>query len=384
MATIVRPPKEGSATTYQAKVGLGFVDILASEMDADLDTIYAAWNGGADSVNIKDGSVTAAKLATDAKPWTLGTTIFPADASKVVALGTSTNNPLQWGGSAGKGHLLGPSAATSIQIAANATYNAGATAFVQDSTALASWILTLNPATSGVFGVSRIAPGGTTATDLLIVDSTGSMTITGNLTAANTGTFNTANPTGKSNIQAYSTTGIYFAVNDRWSPPVPGAASWNLEMDTAGHATLVHRAASAGNGTTDHSHRFQNDGSMVITGNIGQKLTGTVWLNPSDRRLKDAIEDYTTGLAAIVQLEPRTFVYNGKGGSPAGMRGYGFVADEVAPVMPDMVGVTTSKLNADDEDETEIQTLDQSNLILALVNAVRELAARVAALEGPA
>jgi hypothetical protein len=44
MATIQRPLKEGSVRTYQEKVGLGFVDILASEMDADLDTIYAAWN----------------------------------------------------------------------------------------------------------------------------------------------------------------------------------------------------------------------------------------------------------------------------------------------------------------------------------------------------
>jgi hypothetical protein len=63
MATIQRPTKEGSVRTYQEKVGLGYVDILASEMDADLDTIYAAWNGGADAINIKDGSITTAKLA---------------------------------------------------------------------------------------------------------------------------------------------------------------------------------------------------------------------------------------------------------------------------------------------------------------------------------
>jgi hypothetical protein len=62
MATIQRPTKEGSVRTYQEKVGLGFVDILASEMDADLDTIYAAWNGGVDSVTLKDGAVTTPKL----------------------------------------------------------------------------------------------------------------------------------------------------------------------------------------------------------------------------------------------------------------------------------------------------------------------------------
>jgi hypothetical protein len=40
-----RPLKEGSVRTYQEKVGLGLTDILASEADADFDTIYGAWNG---------------------------------------------------------------------------------------------------------------------------------------------------------------------------------------------------------------------------------------------------------------------------------------------------------------------------------------------------
>jgi hypothetical protein len=66
MAQIPRPPKQGSVTTYVAKVAAGYPRILAGEMDADLDTIYGAWNGGVDTVNIRDGSVTGAKLAADA------------------------------------------------------------------------------------------------------------------------------------------------------------------------------------------------------------------------------------------------------------------------------------------------------------------------------
>jgi hypothetical protein len=62
MATIQRPLKEGTVRTYQEKVGLGFTDILASEADADFDTIYAAWNGGVDSTTLKDGAVTTPKL----------------------------------------------------------------------------------------------------------------------------------------------------------------------------------------------------------------------------------------------------------------------------------------------------------------------------------
>jgi hypothetical protein len=58
-----RPLKEGSVRTYQEKVGLGFTDILASEADADFDTIYAAWNGGITTAELGDGAVTTPKLA---------------------------------------------------------------------------------------------------------------------------------------------------------------------------------------------------------------------------------------------------------------------------------------------------------------------------------
>jgi hypothetical protein len=66
MAQIPRPPKQGNVTTYTQKVAAGFTRILAGEVDADLDTIYGAWNGGADTVNLRDGCVTSAKLAADA------------------------------------------------------------------------------------------------------------------------------------------------------------------------------------------------------------------------------------------------------------------------------------------------------------------------------
>lgn len=69
MAVIQRPPKEGAATTYQGKVAAGYTKILASEVDADLDTIYAAWNAGVDTVNIKPGAITGAQLA----PGAVGT-----------------------------------------------------------------------------------------------------------------------------------------------------------------------------------------------------------------------------------------------------------------------------------------------------------------------
>jgi len=66
MAQIPRPPKQGNTSTYVAKVAAGYTKILAGEIDADFDTIYNAWNTGTDTANLKDGSVTSAKLAADA------------------------------------------------------------------------------------------------------------------------------------------------------------------------------------------------------------------------------------------------------------------------------------------------------------------------------
>jgi len=63
MPQINRPVKQGGATTYGGKVSAGYTTILASEMDADLDTIYSAWNSGVDGTNIQPGSITGDKLA---------------------------------------------------------------------------------------------------------------------------------------------------------------------------------------------------------------------------------------------------------------------------------------------------------------------------------
>jgi len=66
MAQVPRPPKQGNTTTYVAKVAAGYTKILAGEIDADFDTIYNAWNNGADATNLKDDSITGAKLKADA------------------------------------------------------------------------------------------------------------------------------------------------------------------------------------------------------------------------------------------------------------------------------------------------------------------------------
>jgi hypothetical protein len=233
-------------------------------------------------------------------------------------------------------------------------------------------------------------PAGGAYGDLLRLDATGLLNLLGDLA----GTVGSAVVLGAgiakgrvlTNVGAPAVLGL--TANRNWlsgnAQDDASKPSWGLLLGSSDN--LLIQRSPAGSTTQTALLSLDNTGSVFTTGAnanltiggaVAIKASGTAWANPSDRRLKDEIEDYATGLAAILQLQPRTFVYNGKGGSTAGMRGYGFIADEVAPIMPETVSTRAGKLDAADEEETDIQTLDQSNLILALVNAVKELAARV-------
>jgi len=126
MATIQRPLKEGSVRTYQQKVALNFKDILASEADGDHDTMYAAWNAGVDTVNIKDGAVTTPKLAdlnvTNAKLAGGAVTQDKLSAGSTVAVAQQN--------SANGGGVVGTTEAVVIELALTAPLIAGRWALI--------------------------------------------------------------------------------------------------------------------------------------------------------------------------------------------------------------------------------------------------------------
>ena len=107
--------------------------------------------------------------------------------------------------------------------------------------------------------------------------------------------------------------------------------------------------------------------------------TSTSWILSSDARLKQNVTAYTRGLAEVNQIVPKNWEYNGLGGTPKGYAGIGAIADELQLVMPDMVGIREALLNPEDTVETQIKTVDVSELPWLLVNAVKELYAQVTA-----
>jgi hypothetical protein len=118
----------------------------------------------------------------------------------------------------------------------------------------------------------------------------------------------------------------------------------------------------------------------VITGNAG-KPGGGSWSSTSDARTKKDVSPYTDGLAVIRKLDPINYTYNGLGGTPDGLKGIGFIAQDVKDIVPYMVKSEMKKLRETDEKETEIFYLDPSAMDFLNLNAIKELDLHIDGLE---
>jgi hypothetical protein len=121
---------------------------------------------------------------------------------------------------------------------------------------------------------------------------------------------------------------------------------------------------------------------LQLATNSAAKPGSTLWTIGSDKRLKEVIDPYLKGLALVLQLpQPVRFRYNGQGGMPAGPQEYvGFLAQELQPMAPEMVGTYRGKLTLDGPEE-DILTYEGHAMVFALINAVKELAQEVTTLK---
>jgi hypothetical protein len=130
-----------------------------------------------------------------------------------------------------------------------------------------------------------------------------------------------------------------------------------------------------------------NPGNINANGNItigGQayKPGGGSWTATSDARLKTDVEEYDAGLEELKRLNPIRFRYNGRGRTPETGKSYvGLAAEEVKQVMPEMVGSFKGRIDYEDKEDQDILTVDPSNLIYTVINALKEIEQRLAALE---
>ena len=121
--------------------------------------------------------------------------------------------------------------------------------------------------------------------------------------------------------------------------------------------------------TTSNTVYMSSLGTGLVYSNLGV-LTST---NPSDERLKENITDLGWGLQQILALRPVSYTW--KTDTINQGKQYGFIAQEVQPVMSDLVKTFKG------QDENEYFGLDKEGIYATTVKAIQELAAQVTTLQ---
>jgi Chaperone of endosialidase len=160
------------------------------------------------------------------------------------------------------------------------------------------------------------------------------------------------------------------------------------------------------------SLNLDGGGAFIYAGGTGNavKVGGGSWTAASDDRIKTVLGDYAIGLDEVLAMRPVEFVYKGNdtptaelgrstggvvepyaGAAPFPASPHftvatnetpfvGFIAQELEAICPGMVTQTAAFI--DGEAVADLRNVDVSNLVFALINAVKTLAARVEVLEG--
>jgi len=119
---------------------------------------------------------------------------------------------------------------------------------------------------------------------------------------------------------------------------------------------------------------------LQVNGDAFKATTSGTWLNNSDARLKEDVRDLETGLAQLLRVRPVRFRYNGRAGTTAGQEGVGVLGQEIEEIFPETIRRVPSGVAADPDLEG-LRIFDSGPLTFVLINAVKELAAKVERLE---
>ena len=142
------------------------------------------------------------------------------------------------------------------------------------------------------------------------------------------------------------------------------AAEVALETRSAG--TAIYPLIASGNGV-----KIATLGTGTVYSNSGT-LTNT---NPSDSTIKNTIKPLGYGLAEVLKLQPKTFYYNSDSAKTS--LKYGFIAQEVQKIMPDMVR-SFNVTKTVDSSGVKLQKVDKKlgletdGIYVTLVKAIQE------------
>jgi hypothetical protein len=134
--------------------------------------------------------------------------------------------------------------------------------------------------------------------------------------------------------------------------------------------------------------------NFLVTPGMGYQAGGGSWGALSDSRIKTVKRKFARGLEAVLKLDPVVYVYKGNDRlinegvsmhedvAKRKREFVGLVADDARHAFPELV--TEHEGFIDGTKVKDFKHLDTSPLIYALINAIKELTARVRQLEQPA
>jgi Chaperone of endosialidase len=167
---------------------------------------------------------------------------------------------------------------------------------------------------------------------------------------------------------------------------------WSQFMQWDTNGLRVGNRATSNGGTGNIYFTTGNDAVNAIFATGTNLGTGTVYsnsgvftnTNPSDARLKTNVQDLSFGLDFILGLRPVTYDWINDRGNQGTQ--YGFIAQEVQVLKPELVDEFDAMVNPDSMDSADHQMvkrlgLKKEGIYTALVKAIQELNAKVTALE---
>jgi hypothetical protein len=412
-------------------VATGAVTITAT--DTDTNTTYSAGSNMSLSGTTFSATDTNTTYSAGTNMTLSGTTFAATDTDTVYTHPTSAGNKhVPTGGSSGQ-FLKYSSSGTAVWAAdnntdTNTTYSAGSnmslsgttfSATDTNTTYSAGTNMTLSGTTFSATDTNTtysVGDGGLTTNDFTNADHT---KLNGIASSANnyshpTGAGNNHVPTGGSadQVLTYSSSGVAVWADAGGGgggaaigtgPADDRIAIWESGTGIGGQSNAT--ISSGGNlavggtitdGTGQVMSSFGMDQGAAMHGLATSSFASGILLlayaaGPSDERLKTEISNIEYGLDEIKALTPKWFKYNESTYNSSGLalpiptdnehkdayyneQRTGFMAADVKTVMPKLVSLM--------EDDKDYETYDKDALIFVLVNAIKELEARVATLEG--
>tara|TARA_R100000005_G_scaffold22720_1_gene9789 strand:+ start:2287 stop:3594 length:1308 start_codon:yes stop_codon:yes gene_type:complete len=151
-----------------------------------------------------------------------------------------------------------------------------------------------------------------------------------------------------------------------------GAKGIHVDLGSYNEAMQIDR--NHANASTAIRFNQTVSGSSTV-GSITVSNSATAFNTSSDYRLKENIVDMTGAVDRVKQLKPKRFNFTNDTEKTVD----GFLAHEAQAVVPE--AVTGSKDQVDEDSNPIYQGIDQAKLVPVLVGAIKELTARIEALE---